>query len=125
MIGGWVGLHLLYLSVEDIRDRQISMTLVAELGGTGLLYSIFTGHRPCLFPGLLLLLAGLLSEEAIGYGDGWLILAMGAWMGMEELLFILFLGTLLGLGFALCFRKREIPLVPFLSAAYFLEEWVR
>ncbi len=122
MIGGWVGLHLLYLSWEDAKDRQISITVVAELGITGMVYCMLTANRPCLLPGFLLLLAGLLSAEAIGYGDGWLVLALGMWLDAQTLFLMLFLGMLLGIGFALSFQRREIPFVPFLGLAYILKE---
>ena len=38
--GLWILLHLLYLSVEDIRERQVSLFVIAELGGTGMIYAL-------------------------------------------------------------------------------------
>lgn len=125
MIGGWIGLHLLYLSWEDLRERELSMMVVAELGGTGALYCLLTGNAPCLLPGVLFLFFGFVTDEAVGYGDGWLILALGLWMSAEELLSAVFLGMILGSGFAICFGKKEIPFVPFLGAAYVVGRWLR
>lgn len=116
----WVLFHLLYLSVEDLRDHQISMIVVLELLGSGLLYGLAAGHFPQLFPGCMMLLAGYASREQIGYGDGWLMLALGMWLELTELLWMLFIGMGLGGLSALLLHKKELPLVPFLTAAYMI-----
>lgn len=66
------------------------------------------------------MLAGKLSGEVIGMGDGWLILALGMWLSYKELLQILLTGVLLGTCFGICRGTREIPLVPFLTIGFVL-----
>ena len=114
----WILGHLLYLSAEGIQEQQISLLVILELGGTGIVYTIMTGHVPQLLPGIMLLWTGFASREQIGYGDGWLILALGMWLGTVELLWMLLLGMGFGTICACCFRRRELPLVPFLTVAY-------
>jgi leader peptidase (prepilin peptidase)/N-methyltransferase len=120
----WILGHLLYLSAEDVRERQLSMTVVGSLALSGLIYAVCMGSEVVWEPGVLLLLAGYLSREKIGYGDGWLMLALGAWLSLEELLAVF----AFGLGFcvlAACITKEEeMPLVPFLTAAFVLGGWI-
>lgn len=120
----WIMGHLLFLSVEDIRDRQLSVIVILEFGCTGIVHALSRGHVPQPGLGILLLCFAFMSREQIGYGDGWLILALGMWMTAPELLQILFLGMGCGILYGLCFGKRELPLVPFLTVAYVIGEWI-
>lgn len=120
----WILGHLLYLSAEDIWEGKISMKVIAGLFCTGLLYGVMQGLLPQFLPGMAVLLIGRISREQIGYGDGWLLMALGTWMGLTELLHIFFLGTGLAMLYAFFFRKKELPLVPFLTAAYVIGEWL-
>lgn len=120
----WILIHLLWLSAEDIRERQISMPAILELLGSGVLYGSAAGHTPQPVPGAVLLLLGFFSREQIGYGDGWLILALGMWLELPELLGMLFLGFGLLTLWAAAVRKGELPLVPFLTAAYVIGGWL-
>lgn len=122
--GFWILLHLLILATEDIRERQVSMFVILELGLTGAVYAVWTGREPVLLPGMLLLLFSRFSKEQIGYGDSWLVLALGMWMEGPKLLFMLWAGLALGTASAVCLKKKELPLVPFLAAAYVLGEWI-
>ncbi|MCD8364168.1 MAG: prepilin peptidase [Lachnospiraceae bacterium] len=116
----WVGMHLLLLSAEDLRSREVPLLPVAELALVGLGYAVATGARVSPVPGVLLLCVGYLSEERIGYGDGWLTLALGMWISPERLLLMLALGFLLCVTWGLTMGKSELPFVPFLTAAYFM-----
>lgn len=120
----WVLLHLLFLSAEDMREGKLTMAVILELGMTGIGYAALAGRPPELLPGLLLLLFSRLSKEQIGYGDSWLVLALGMWMELWALLRMLFLGIFLGSVWTVLRRKREQPLVPFLTAAYVIGEWM-
>lgn len=114
----WILGHLLFLSAEDIKERQVSLVVIGELGGTGLLWGLVSGQPPELLPGLLLLAAGFFSKEQVGYGDGWLLLALGMWLPGSKLFFLLFLGILAAALSGVLFHKKELPLVPYLTAAY-------
>ena len=77
--------HLLLLSLQDIRDRELSFAVLLEFLGAGLICAFVTGTEVCLWPGMTLLLLAAASGEKIGYGDGWLILGMGMWCSAEEI----------------------------------------
>lgn len=100
------------------------MAVILELGCTGLAHALRTGHIPQPGPGILLFCAAFLSREQIGYGDGWLMLALGMWLDLPELLWILCMGMGLGALYGCCFRQKELPLVPFLTVVYVIGEWL-
>lgn len=118
MSRAWLFAHLLLLSAEDVKERQLSMILIAELGIVGAVRLIWTCGRAVWIPGAVLLGLGYISGEKIGYGDGWLMLALGMWLPMESLLYMLWLGLLFCAVFSVLFGRKELPLVPFLTAAY-------
>lgn len=122
--GLWILLHLLYLSAEDVKEHRISMPVILELGCTGMMHAAAEGRVPSLLPGCLVLFIAFFSKERIGYGDGWLILALGMWIDAAGLLRLFLGGVMLGFLYGLCFRKKELPLVPFLTAVYTMGEWM-
>lgn len=120
---------LIIQSIWDCRFKHIPIivTIIGAIGGICL--SIFRNRAPvslcmALLPGLLCLLIGWMTKEAIGYGDGFLLCAMGTYLSCEDVLAIIMsASTLAGvIGLALlCFGKRkgkdQIPFVPFLLIA--------
>ncbi len=63
------------------------------------------------------------KKQGFGYGDFKLMAALGAWLGVFQIFNILFIGSLLGLVFALMRRKKigePIPFGPSLCVAGFL-----
>lgn len=116
--GIWVLFFLCILSIEDILERQISMKWVLILGVSGIGYLFKMGHYPVFFPGILLLLMGYCTKEQIGYGDGFLILALGTWASIEVICCMLYIAVILSFIVSICFRKKEIPFVPFLTIGY-------
>ncbi|MDO4262239.1 MAG: hypothetical protein Q4C82_09175 [Eubacteriales bacterium] len=118
MSGLWILAHLLWLSVEDLRETQISLLPVAALGAEGFIRAVWLGEPVLWQPGAALLCVGWLSGERIGMGDGWLMLALGMWLPMEELLGMLAFGLAAGAVFGAAAGKREVPLVPFLTAGF-------
>ena len=120
----WIVGHLLWLSAEDIRERQLSMVLIAELWAVGLVWAVRTDREVVWIPGILLLCVGYVSGEAIGYGDGWLVLALGAWLSLWKLLEVLGLSFLYCLIFSIVSGQKDRPFVPFLTAAYITGAWI-
>ena len=114
----------------DIRRREISLLLTVVYAGCGIIYSILQGRKiqDVLIPagiGILFLAAGLISRGAIGAGDCWILLALGALLDTETCIRMLCIGFFLaafwsGILLVICrkSRKTEIPLVPFLLAGY-------
>ena len=114
----WIMGHLLLLSLQDIRDRELSFAVLLEFLGTGLICAFVTGTEVCLWPGMTLLLLAAASGEKIGYGDGWLILGMGMWCSAEEIVSVLLMGCVLCTGAGILRKEKELPFVPFLTAGY-------
>lgn len=114
----------------DIRRREISLLLTVVYAGCGIIYSILQGRKiqDVLIPagiGILFLAAGLISRGAIGAGDCWILLALGALLDTETYIRLLCIGFFLAAfwsGILLVIRRKsrktEIPLVPFLLAGY-------
>ncbi len=115
------------ISIEDMRKREISTLSLLLLGGLGVFLSLLGGEWKdisvlCRFlPGLIFLGLGKISRESIGYGDGFVILCLGSYLTVTQLLgacmtavtlagvAALFLMILLHRG-----RRTQIPFVPFL-----------
>lgn len=114
----------------DIRRREISLLLTVVYAGCGIIYSILQGRKiqDVLISagiGILFLAAGLISRGAIGAGDCWILLALGALLDTETYIRMLCIGFFLAAfwsGILLVIRRKsrktEIPLVPFLLAGY-------
>lgn len=114
----------------DIRRREISLLLTVVYAGCGIIYSILQGRKiqDVLIPagiGILFLAAGLISRGAIGAGDCWILLTLGALLDTETYIRMLCIGFFLAAfwsGILLVIRRKsrktEIPLVPFLLAGY-------
>lgn len=114
----------------DIRRREISLLLTVVYAGCGIIYSILQGRKiqDALIPagiGILFLAAGLISRGAIGAGDCWILLALGALLDTETYIRMLCIGFFLAAfwsGILLVIRRKsrktEIPLMPFLLAGY-------
>ena len=114
----------------DIRRREISLLLTVVYAGCGIIYSILQGRKiqDVLIPagiGILFLAAGMISRGAIGAGDCWILLALGALLDTETYIRMLCIGFFLAAfwsGILLVIRRKsrktEIPLVPFLLAGY-------
>lgn len=119
------------LSVEDMRKKELSGLLIAVAGLAGCILSLAGGEWQDwrvlyrLIPGLVCLGLGWLTKESIGYGDGLVILCLGCFLDLEELLGVclaavtfagaaaLFLLVVLHKG-----KKTEMPFVPFLLLSY-------
>ena len=113
-----------------IRRREISLLLTVVYAGCGIICSILQGRKiqDVLIPagiGILFLAAGLISRGAIGAGDCWILLALGALLDTETYIRMLCIGFFLAAfwsGILLVIRRKsrktEIPLVPFLLAGY-------
>lgn len=129
----WIELLLfLFLAVCAVFDglyRQIPLVVVwlgmltavflqinGAMGETGIFAAAVS-----LIPGLGFFLLSFFSGEKVGYGDGWVLLMIGLFLGAYRCFLTLFAGLLAESAVAvilLIFRKvqrdREIPFVPFL-----------
>lgn len=133
-ISQWVCMgYLLGLSVCDIRKRNISVWLLFVgfvLAVCSQLIWKETSGRLCLagaLTGGVFLMISKVTGEAIGYGDSILILILGIYMGIWDLLLLLTTAFFLAAVFAVIalglrhFQKKTvIPFIPFLGVGYFI-----
>lgn len=126
-----IGLMLLLCSYSDCKKKTISLQMIIMMG-VAVFCVAFTGSNPNFFSriagafiGILLLLAGKLTGESIGYGDAWIVLLLGIQMGVVRVLTVLFWAALLA-GMCSLFllwkcgwrRTATLPFIPFLTVGY-------
>lgn len=128
-------LLLLYLgvcSLQDIRKKEISISLLFSGLGIAAIYKLFQipfdgkGILIGLFPGLCLLVFSWLSQESIGYGDGVIVLTIGLGFGAGVAFWLLWLALFFAGGFSMvclirkkCKKTSTYPFAPF-----FLLSWI-
>ncbi len=127
-VGAWMDgrkkrLNLAYLYVGAVLAAGLLVTEWMERNGIGLVSEWILRA----LPGLLLLLGAWFGREKIGFGDGLLLLILGACLEHRELWILWMTASLLVLFFSLLLlaTKRagwntKLPFVPFLWIAYLL-----
>jgi prepilin signal peptidase PulO-like enzyme (type II secretory pathway) len=129
-------LVLVYFTVVDIRTRTIptgGLVLAQLMVSFFIFYQWFAGEIDIYLliggvtVGLVFLFISHVTREGIGYGDSWMILILGTYLGLWKLLEVLtwaFLGlALVSMGILALkkmSRKSVVPFVPFLAAGYLL-----
>ncbi len=132
------------ISFTDLRKREIPAVLLAVFGmialGTQVIWQVtgtemeqwgvFRFHNDWILGGIfgiVLVLIGKVTEEAIGYGDGITIgilgVLLGFFPGLEIFFYGLCLSAIYGAGVLILRKagsKDRIPFLPFLTGAYFL-----
>lgn len=128
---GLTGVVLVLSAIRDIRNREVSKKMVgiyfllAVLGhvvmGEGLTGTVLAG----VIPGVVCLLLSWISREALGYGDGMLILVNGISLGVGRCMELVILAFFFSGIWALVLitvrraqRNREMPFVPFLLIGF-------
>ena len=92
-----VGVFLLVEAVRDFCTKRISLWSCLVFGGCSLGYSIIMARDFSEFlwaeiPGVFCLILSFCTKQAIGYGDGILLCAMGMFYDIRSLMFILLVG---------------------------------
>jgi leader peptidase (prepilin peptidase)/N-methyltransferase len=122
---------LILLGLGDLWKKEIPILPVLILGGVGAGLSIMGEQwqdwtvTVRFIPGLVVLFLAWLTRETIGYGDGWVLLILGCFLPLVDIvnlcmiaitiagLVALFLILVLRKG-----RKAQMPFVPFLAVGY-------
>jgi leader peptidase (prepilin peptidase)/N-methyltransferase len=129
MIAALAGLIL--LSAEDLIRKEISLIPVGIMAAVGALCSVLAGEWTGIYvllqflPGVLVLIFAKISREYIGYGDGWVLLSLGCFLSVDDLVGMCMI-SLTCAGFVALFmllvmhrgRRTQIPFVPFLLIGY-------
>lgn len=123
--------YLLILSLHDIRTRSVSLSMLA----TGICIDLLLLARPGVFllrnvcagliPGAFLLILSLVLHGALGLGDVFVILLLGAVTGFWQILLILFFSFLCAFLYCVPYllmkkytRRSTFPFLPFLTIGY-------
>ncbi len=117
-------LFLAVLAAEDIRKKEIPVSVILIFAFGAILFKVFSKHFfwsevvLCLVPGGFFLLLSLITKESIGYGDGMTVLVLGLWTGGWFTVLSAAMGIILsGIygGCCVLFQKKDpIPFIPFL-----------
>ena len=125
------GLFIFANAIGDIKTKQIALEPIIMFLATGLCINmIYFPQRwrfyiICLVPGVVMLLFSFLSKEKIGYGDSFILLAIGQFLELKGTFEMMFWGLLFAVLFGtvliLFFKKKkdyELPFVPFMFLGY-------
>lgn len=131
-VGDWVvGGFLVVCGILDWRKRELPVVLLGTMSLTVVTIVCFCGWTP-LFSRAVGFLVGISfffiskwTNQVIGYGDSWIILLLGIYLGSFNALQVLFVGSTLSAFGSLILlwknrwnRNLRIPFVPFLAIAY-------
>lgn len=124
-------IFLLLCSVSDIRTKRISTKVLIGMSLVLVVFRLLADYKTIVAAvygmgiGVIFLLISRFTKEAIGYGDSWIILLLGGYLGGEKLLLLItiaffFAGlvSLAGFVWKKWSRKYTIPFIPFLTLAY-------
>lgn len=131
IIKGLVGVFLVVNAWLDWKRQEISLVTVGIFGAAGLGLNLCWHYQSWGsilaggFLGLGMMFLSFLTKEAVGMGDGLILLVTGIFLGFAENFQMLFIGSAL-CSFLMCillllrriWKDSRFPLVPFLLAAY-------
>lgn len=128
-----LGVFLLIEGIRDLQKHKVSMITVMIAGILGVIFQFGIIQENGLkiiggiLIGIVLLSLAKITREKIGYGDGWIFVVTGIYLGFRGniylLLLSLFLASLVSiylLVFKMANRKTELPFVSFLLPSYLL-----
>lgn len=110
----------MFLLPDILTIPLLLLGLLAALLGKGILTpdesisGCFIGY---FFPAIISLLIVWYKKDAFGGGDIKLLSALGAWIGIEGLLYTITLASILGLLWALISRQKSLAFGPMLAIA--------
>ena len=122
------------MAYADWKEQKISLVMLLSGGAAGILVQLAFREQTAAevicgagIGGLVLMLA-LVSREAVGAGDGMILIVAGiilGFLGVLELLMTALLLTGIAALFLLVVKRKgrayRLPFVPFLLAAYLLQ----
>ena len=133
-MSGIINIYLFWGAWVDFRKKAISDCYLWLGGMSGIVYNfikmlagetVLEERFMAILPGIFFLAIAKVTNEKIGYGDGWVILILGSFLKFSEiyrlLQFAVILAAVASLGLMImkkAGREYKIPFLPFLWAAY-------
>lgn len=127
----WVFLFLSGCALIDLRTRKLPVWILVLASGVVVVFRICHWEKHTFLwlggiaVGAVFLLVSKLTDEALGYGDSWMIMLLGIYLGLWDVLLLLSMAFLLSGMMALVFlirnkwsKKVSFPFVPFLALSY-------
>ncbi|MBQ9700796.1 MAG: prepilin peptidase [Lachnospiraceae bacterium] len=132
ILHGSLLLYLIWSAIIDIRTRTISrkmalyFSIIITIAKLSLTPSASHILSSCL-PGLCFLLIGILTKQALGYGDGIVVLIIGFALGLPDTIMIIliafFSAAIISIILLIARKNKRysIPFVPFLLWGHILQ----
>lgn len=128
-----LGEFLLIEGYRDLRQRNISMMVVWIVGVLGMILQ-FAGIKENgieiaggIIIGVFFLLMAKITDEKIGYGDGWVLMISGLYLGFRDNMYLFLISLMLASFVAIILlltkkanKKTELPFVSFMLPGYLL-----
>lgn len=125
------------ICVFDIKRKKIPVYMLIILAAAGIISNFTVGEFDiekriiAMLPGMILLIVSMITKQQIGYGDGMIILLMGLYIDIDDILSIVLSSFLLSSIAAIIlmtvFKKKknfEMAFSPFLLIGYGLVKGV-
>ena len=119
------------ICVFDIKRKKIPVYMLIILAAAGIISNFTVGEFDiekriiAMLPGMILLIVSMITKQQIGYGDGMIILIMGLYIDIDDILSIVLSSFLLSSIAAIIlmtvFKKKknfEMAFSPFLLIGY-------
>ena len=118
-------------TVSDIKCKKIIVWSAWLFGVFGFIYGLVTSELTllqglmALLPGIMFLLISKITKESMGYGDGIIVLVMGIYLSIQNLIgslvLALIFAALWSIILVVFFKKKkqeEFPFVPFVLLGF-------
>ena len=128
-----LGVFLLIEGIRDLQKHKVSMITVMIAGILGVIFQFGIIQENGLeilggiLIGIVLLLLAKITREKIGYGDGWIFVVTGIYLGFHSNMYLLLLSLFLASLVSICLlvfkkvnKKTELPFVSFVLPGYLL-----
>lgn len=125
------------ICVFDIKRKKIPVYMLIILAAAGIISNFTVGEFDiekriiAMLPGMILLIVSMITKQQIGYGDGLIILIMGLYIDIDDILSIVLssflLSSIVAIILMTVFKKKknfEMAFSPFLLIGYGLVKGV-
>ena len=127
----FVWIFLLFHTATDLKSRKINVVVCLIFASAGLILFALSSKKDWIsllggiLKGCYLLFFSFVTKEAVGLGDGCVVMALGIWLGGGKTLIVLMGGFVLTALFGLvrvCMKKAsgksELAFIPFFTLSY-------